>query len=78
MYNAYNYNIPQYRQNMYRGIKNNDQRLIGGGFFGPLLLGGLAGYAIGNNRPNYYYPRPYYYPYPTYYNNNYYYNPYYY
>lgn len=73
----YNYNIPQFRQNMYRG-NNNDQRLIGGGLFGPLLLGGIAGYAIGNNRPNYYYPQPYYYPYPTYYNNNYYYNPYYY
>lgn len=74
----YNYNIPQFNRNMYRGINNNDQRLIGGGFFAPLLLGGLAGYAIGNNRPNYYYPQPYYYPYPTYYNNNYYYNPYYY
>ena len=75
---SYNYNIPQYQRNMYyRGINNNDQRFIGG-FFGPLLLGGIAGYAIGNNRPNYYYPQPYYYPYPTYYNNNYYYNPYYY
>ena len=77
MYNSYNYNIPQFRQNMYQG-RNNDQRLIGRGLFGPLLLGGIAGYAIGNNRPNYYYPQPYYYPYPTYYNNNYYYNPYYY
>lgn len=74
---SYNYNIPQYQRNMYhRGVNNNDQRFIGG-FFGPLLLGGIAGYAIGNNRPNYYYPQPYYYPYPTYYN-NYYYNPYYY
>lgn len=77
--NNYNYNIPQYQKNMhYRGVNNNDQRLIGGGFFAPLLLGGVAGYAIGSNRPNYYYPQPYYYPYPTYYNNNYYYNPYYY
>lgn len=75
---TYNYNIPQMRGNMYRNNINNDQRFIGGGLFAPLLLGGLAGYAIGNNRPNYYYPQPYYYPYPTYYNNNYYYNPYYY
>jgi len=73
---SYNYNIPQYGRNMYRNI-NNDQRFIGGGFIAPLLLGGVAGYALGNNRPNYYYPQPYY-PYPTYYNNNYYYNPYYY
>lgn len=78
MYNSYNYNIPQYQRNMYQTKNNNDERLIGGGLFGPLLLGGIAGYAIGNNRPNYYYPQPYYYPYPTYYNNNYYYNPYYY
>ncbi len=76
MYNTYSYNIPQYPRNMYQTRNNNDQRLIGGGLFAPLLLGGLAGYAIGN-RPNYY-PQPYYYPYPTYYNNNYYYNPYYY
>jgi len=78
MYNSYSYNIPQYRQNMYRNANNYDQRLIGGGIVAPLLLGGIAGYALGNNRPNYYYPQPYYYPYPTYYNNNYYYNPYYY
>lgn len=77
MYNSYSYNIPQYQRNMYQMRNNNDQRFIGGGLFAPLLLGGIAGYAIGNNRPNYYYPQPYYYPYPTYYNNNYYYNPYY-
>ena len=75
---TYSYNIPQYPRNMYQTRNNNDQRLIGGGLFAPLLLGGLAGYAIGNNRPNYYYPQPYYYPYPSYYSNNYYYNPYYY
>ena len=47
----------------------NDDRFIGGGFVAPLLLGGIAGYAIGNNRPNYYYPpQPYYYP-NLYYNN---------
>ncbi len=79
----YNYNIPQFNRNMYRGVNNNDQRFIGGGFIAPLLLGGVAGYAIGNNnRPNYYpapyyYQQPYYYPY-NYSNNYYYYNPYYY
>lgn len=77
---SYNYNMPQFRTNMYRQNNNrpnpNDQRFIP---FVPFLLGGVAGYAIGaNNRPNYYYPQPYYYPYPypTYYSNNYYYNPY--
>lgn len=49
---------------------NQGDRFIGGGFVGPLLLGGLAGYAIGN-RPNYY-PYPYPYPTPVYYNNYYY------
>ena len=70
------------RYNMYRNYpnihrNNQNDRLIGGGFFGPLLLGGLAGYAIGrpnyypnnNYYPNYYNPYPYY---PTYYNNFYY------
>lgn len=76
--NNYTNNIPQYQRNMYYRDVNNDQRLIGGGFFAPLLLGGVAGYAIGANRPNYYYSQPYYYPYPSYYNNYYYYNPYYY
>ena len=79
----YNYNIPQFNRNMYRGINNNDQRFIGGGFIAPLLLGGVAGYAIGNTnngnnnnygRPTYFYPQPYYYyPYPNYSNNYYYY-----
>ena len=42
-------------------------RVIGGGFLGPFLLGGLTGGLVapffygGYNRPNYYYP-PYYYP----------------
>lgn len=83
----YNYNIPQFNRNMYRGINNNDQRFIGGGFIAPLLLGGVAGYAIGNTnnnnnnygRPTYFYPyyqQPFY---PNNYSNNYYYyNPYYY
>ena len=76
--NSYIYNIPQYQRNMYyRNVNSNDQRLFGGAFLAPFLLGGVAGYALG--RPNYYYyPQPYYYyPYPTYYNNYYNYNPYY-
>ena len=58
----------------------NDERFAGG-FIGPLLLGGVAGYAIGNNnwnnniRPMVFYPtprpyypmyNPYYYPYNFY------------
>ena len=72
---TYNNNMPQYSSNMYYNT-NNDERLVGG-FVAPLLLGGVAGYAIGqNNNTNngapymfYTQPYPYYYPY---------YNPYYY
>ena len=81
----YTYNgIPQYSQNMYSNnatyrpinsnpkyINQNSDRFVGGGFIAPLLLGGVAGYAIGNNRPNYY-PAPYPQPKPIYYNNYYY------
>lgn len=42
-----------------------DERLFGGGFFGPFLLGGLTGGLIANSRPNYY-GYPVYYPYQTY------------
>lgn len=53
---------------------NNDQRLIGGGFLGPFVLGGITGGLVapyfygGYNRPPYYYypPRPYPYPYRPY------------
>ncbi len=50
---------------------NNENRLIGGGFLGPFILGGITGGLVspffygGYNRPyynNYYYP-PYYGPY---------------
>ena len=68
----YNNNIPQYGQNMQK--KNhqnyNDDRFIGGGFFGPFILGGITGGLIANSRPNYpmyYAPYPYYPPYPYYY-----------
>jgi len=76
------YSIPQGRNNMYvnpQFLKNqNEERFVAsGGFIAPLLLGGIAGYAIGNPnglagggnyRPNY----PY-----NYYYNNFYYPPYY-
>ena len=52
----------------------NDSRLVGGGFLGPFILGGITGGLVsplfyggyGNyNRPQYYYyqPGPYYGPY---------------
>ena len=56
---------------MNNNMYNSGDRFLGGGFVAPLLLGGVAGYAIGNNRPNYY-PYPYPYPAPVYYNNYYY------
>ena len=65
----YNNNIPQYPNNMQRK-NNNGDRVIGGGFFGPFILGGLTGGLIANSRynyPMYYAPYPYYQPYPYYY-----------
>lgn len=49
----------------------NDERLIGGGFLGPFLLGGITGGLVAPffYGPGYGYGRPYY-------NNNYYYYPY--
>lgn len=65
----YNYNFNMYpNANMYRvnNNNNNDERFIGG-LIGPLLLGGVAGYAIGQNnnynRPYMFYTTPYYNPY---------------
>ena len=69
----YNYNTFNYQDSIYTPARENDERLAGG-IIAPLLLGGVAGYAIGqnNNRPYFFYtqPRPYYSPM--------YYNPYYY
>ena len=68
----YNNNIPQYQNNMQSYSPNNkhkNDRFIGGGFFGPFILGGITGGLIANSRPNYpiYYPMyPYYQPYPYY------------
>ena len=69
----YNNNIPQYNSNMQKSYShnrpNNGDRFLGGGFFGPFILGGLTGGLIANSRPNYpvyYAPYPYYQPYPYY------------
>lgn len=86
---SYN-NMPQTNKSMYPKTnnskyygtyqyQNNDDRFAGG-LLAPLFLGGVAGYAIGYNRPNnqgIVYPVPIQ-PYPQYpvYTNNYYY-PYY-
>ncbi len=70
MYN--NNNIPQNYSNMQRPNHHNshyNDRFLGGGFFGPFLLGGITGGLIANSRPNYpiyYSPYPYYQPYPYY------------
>ena len=71
MYNSYqipkNFNNSSYINN--RKNYNND-RLVGGGFLGPFLLGGVTGGLVaplfygGYNRP--YYNNYYYYPYPYY------------
>ena len=61
-----------YKQYPYTYYPRNDERFAGG-IIAPLLLGGVAGYAIGQNynnaRPMVFYPyNPYYYPYyPNYY-----------
>lgn len=76
------YNMVQSFPNMYRNDQylynnqnkmNQGDRFIPGGFIAPLLLGGLAGYAIAGRPNNYPYPYPY-----NYYYNNFYYPPYYY
>lgn len=61
------------------GYYGKDDRFIGPGIVAPLLLGGVAGYAIGQNnnfnngfRPMVFYPQPYYPPYRPYYYNRWY------
>lgn len=80
MNSNYNYIPSSYSNPGYSENSSND-RLIGGGFFGPFLLGGITGGLLapsfnggGYGRPNYYtnnyyppYPPYYYPPYPGYY-----------
>ena len=76
------YNYSQYPNNFNINNKSysqsNNNRLVGGGFLGPFILGGITGglaaplFYNGYNRP--YYNNYYYYPYPYQYQ---YYRPYY-
>lgn len=77
MYTTYS-NMPmEYVQNrpMNSPVQNNSDRIVGGGFLGPFLLGGITGGLVapffygpgyGYNRPYYYNNNYYYYPYPYY------------
>ena len=65
MYNSYQ--IPgNFDDSMYRTVRSSsNDRLIGGGFFGPFLLGGITGGLVSPffyNRPRPYYNNNYYYP----------------
>lgn len=63
----YNYNSTSYPMGQYTrpisssSISNND-RIVGGGFIGPFLLGGITGGLLAPS----FYPRPYPRPYPPY------------
>ena len=65
--NYYNNYVPN---NYGSNFSQTDDRLIGGGFAFPFLLGGVTGAALAPNfwRPPYNrpYPTPYYPPYPPY------------
>ena len=67
MYNSYQF-PESFNSSMSRPMmsSSSDSRLIGGGFVGPFLLGGITGGLVS---PFFYGRRPYY-------NNNYYYPPY--
>lgn len=67
MYQRFN-NQRYPNQWMGRPSYSNNNRLFGGGFVVPFVLGGITGSLLNSQRPNYYYP-----PYPTFYNNNYFY-----
>jgi len=57
------YNMAYNRRNMYGNFGRRNNRVFGGGFIAPFVLGGLVGSAF--NRPNFY-------PYNNFYYNNYY------
>lgn len=61
-----NYQMPNTSYRVYRPMYQNNERIIGGGFAAPFLLGGITGAVL---TPYFYrpYPRPYppmYPPYP--------------
>lgn len=63
-------------------FQRSDDRIVGGGFLGPFILGGLTGglvapFFYGNGYGNNYYGRPNYYSGPSYYYGGYYYPAYY-
>ncbi len=72
-----NNNYYRYQNNYPSYNNSNDERLIGGGFLGPFVLGGITGGLVapyfygGYNRPQAYYyqpgPRPPYYGRPPFY-----------
>ena len=60
-----NYQMPNMQYRVYRPMQPNNNRLIGGGFAAPFLLGGLTGAVL---TPYFYRPYPpMYQPYPPYY-----------
>lgn len=72
MYTSYS-NIPGQYMQQGKPMPNNQDRIVGGGFLGPFLLGGITGglvapffYGPGYGRPYYYNNNYYYYPYPYY------------
>ena len=76
-YPTYTYTSSENPSNMttYSYNQNDGDRLIGGGFAGPFILGGITG---GLLAPAFYRPRPYYRPYyPPYYGHPYYRPPFY-
>ena len=65
----FNNSMPREFNSSLNSSSNYDNRIIGGGFLGPFVLGGITGglvapffYGGGYGRPNYSYN--YYYPYP--------------
>ena len=65
-------NIPMSYSQSRPIMESNNDRIVGGGFLGPFILGGITGglvapyfYGPGYGRP-YYYNNYYYYPYPYY------------
>ena len=67
------YPNPMHRNYKYPRNNSNDDRLLGGGFLGPFILGGITGglaaplfYGGGYGYQRPYYNNYYYYPYPVY------------